>query len=341
MSEVDPSPTCQDLGDEELMSQLSAGRQDALGPLHGRYAAVIFNLAAQSVDRATAEEVVQDVFVAVWRKAASFDSARGTFRAWVLRIAHNRILNELRRRGCRPRIEPDPEGLRLAAVPEPGPGPSEAAWREHRRAILREAVEALPPPQRQALSLAFLDDLTHEQIAAFLNLPLGTAKGRIRTGLQTLRLRLAPLFATCLVAAVLLAILLPRILALRSDLRRDEAALRLVTSSDVVPLRLVAATGTPAETHGNYRGRPRVPMAVLTLSQFAPAPAGRAYHAWGNFQGRWFHLGTVHPDDQGHDLLITEGSHLTTRPTALNVTLEPVGAPLTPTGPPVIVWPSP
>ncbi|HMB03537.1 MAG TPA: anti-sigma factor, partial [Isosphaeraceae bacterium] len=170
---------------------------------------------------------------------------------------------------------------------------------------------------------------------------LGTAKGRIRTGLRALRLRLAPLFATCLIAAMLLALLLPRILALRSDLRRDEAALRLVTSSDVVPLRLVAAPGTPAMAHGNYRGRPGVPMAVLTLSHLAPAPAGRAYRAWGNFQGRWFHLGAVHPDDQGRDLLIVEGPHLATTPTALSVTLEPVGAPPTRTAPPVIIWPGP
>src|ERR1700756_2560431 len=131
------------LGDEALMAELATGRQEAIGPLHGRYASLVFNLAAQTLDRATAEEIVQDVFVAVWRKAATFDPARGTFRAWVLRIAHHRILNELRRRGRRPRVEPDPNGLHLGAVTEPGPGPSEAAWREHRRTIVREAVQAL------------------------------------------------------------------------------------------------------------------------------------------------------------------------------------------------------
>ena len=96
MSVADTSPSGPSLSDEELMSQLAAGRQDALGPLHGRYASLVFNLAAQSIDRATAEEIVQDVFVAVWRKAGSFDPARGSFRAWVLRIAHHRVLNELR-----------------------------------------------------------------------------------------------------------------------------------------------------------------------------------------------------------------------------------------------------
>ena len=99
MSAADTSPSDSILSDEELMIQLAAGRQDALGPLHGRYASLIYNVAAQSVGGAAAEEIVQDVFAAVWRKADTFDSSRGTFRVWVLRIAHHRVLNELRRRG--------------------------------------------------------------------------------------------------------------------------------------------------------------------------------------------------------------------------------------------------
>ena len=71
---------------------------------------------------------------------------------------------------------------------------------------------------------------------------------------------------------------------------------------------MAATSGPPVETetHGNYRGRPGVPLAVLTFSHFRPAPAGRAYQAWGEFSGRWVHLGTVHPKDDGSDLLIAE-----------------------------------
>lgn len=328
------------LSDEELMSRLAAGSQEALGPLHGRYAPLVFHLAAQSLGRAGAEEIVQDVFLAVWRKAETFDPARGTFRPWVLRIAHLRVLNELRRRGRRPRLEPDAEGLLLGAVPEPGPGPDEQAWRAHRRAIVRAAVESLPPPQRQALSLAFLEDLTHEQIADFLELPLGTAKARIRAGLQSLRGRLAPLFAAGLVVAALLALGLVRDQLHRSTLRQQQAALRLVTSSDVVPLRMTAAPGIPEEIHGNYRGRAGVPMAVITFSRFRPAPEGQVYRVWGLFGGRWRLLGVAHPDERGSDLLITEGAHLTAPPGALQVTLEAADVPAkAPSGPPVIVWP--
>ena len=343
-TDTSPPPSGPSLSDEELMGQLAAGRQDALGPLHGRYASLVFNLAAQTLDRATAEEIVQDVFVAVWRKAGTFDPARGTFRAWVLRIAHLRVLNELRRRGRRPRVEPDPEGLRLASVPEPGPGPAEEAWCEHRRGIVRAAVAALPPPQRQALSLAFLEDLTHQQIADFLNLPVGTAKTRIRAGLQTLRAHLSPLFAAGLVLVGLLTFAGLREHAHQAALRRQGRALSLVTNSEVVPRRLGPAPGINPAAHGNYRGRPGVDLAVLTLSYLAPAPRGYEYRAWASHGGRWTLLGRAQLDNDGRSLIIAEGPELATPPDQLQVTLEPVGnradTGAAPTGLPVVRWPA-
>jgi RNA polymerase sigma-70 factor (ECF subfamily) len=341
MAAEQPSPTGPGpgLSDEELMRQLAAGRHDALGPLHGRYGALVFNVAAQTLDRSSAEEIAQDVFVAVWRKAGTFDPSRGTFRTWVLRITHLRVINELRRRGRRLKAEPDPDGLRVASVPEPGPGPDEAAWSEHRRAIIRAAVDALPPPQRQALRLAFLEDLTHEQIAAFLNLPLGTAKTRIRAGLQTLRNRLSAQFAAGLIAALLTATLLVREFENRSALDRYRAAMKLVAGSEAVDRRMAAVGDTPAATHAHYRGRPGVPLAVLTFTDFPPAPAGRAYHAWGEFGGRWVFLAAADPSSR--DPLIVEGHHLKSLPTALKVTLEPTGPSSAPTGPPVVAWPGP
>src|ERR671932_132368 len=98
---VRAAPIDQAAGDEELMRLLAGGRQEALGPLYSRYAPLIFGMAAQSLDRSGAEEIVQEVFLAVWRQAATFDPALGPFRPWVLQIAHFRILNELRRRGRR------------------------------------------------------------------------------------------------------------------------------------------------------------------------------------------------------------------------------------------------
>ena len=329
-----------DLSDEELMRAVASGRQEAIGPLYARYAPAVFGMASQALDRPTAEEIVQDVFVSVWKSAASFQPDRGPFRPWLFQIAHYRIANELRRRSRRPQTAPDPEGLHLASLPDPAPRQDEEAWGEYRREVLRSAFENLPAPQRQALGLAFFEDLTHEQVAASLDLPLGTAKARIRAGLQSLRGKLAPLVAA-LGAVAILAALLARQLSTGSALSRDDRALAMLTSSDSQALRATAAPGVPGTTHGVYRFRPGSPIAVMTFSFFAPAPAGRTYQAWARHGAAWISLGTALPDAVGKARLIAEAPPLAARPDAVMVTLEPEGGAATPTGPPVIAWPAP
>src|SRR4030081_235221 len=103
--------------DDDLVPLLAGGDQPALGPLYARYAPLIFNVAVQSLEGPGAEEVVQDVFLSVWRKAALFDPQRGTFRAWILQMGHFAVINELRRRGRRPRLEWDADGITLGNVP--------------------------------------------------------------------------------------------------------------------------------------------------------------------------------------------------------------------------------
>lgn len=325
--------------DDELMRELAAGRQHALAPLHRRYAPLVFALAARALDRAAAEEIVQDVFVIVWRNAATFDPNRGAFRAWLLQIARSRIANELRRRGRRPQTLPDPRGLRLASLRDDDPEPADALWQEYRRDTLREAVASLPPPQRQALSLAFFEELTHEQVAGMLDVPLGTAKTRIRAALLKLRGSLAPLLVLVLVAALAVSAFQHR--AREETMRREANALRLVTMSDVVPLRLVAGMGVPTEAHGQYRGRTGAYVAVLTVSYLPPPPEGRVYRAWGRYAGQWVPFGTVRPGDEGRALLVIEHPALVSPPDAVRVTTETDEGGDAPTGPPVIAWPAP
>src|SRR5262249_2838015 len=147
--------------DEDLMRQVADGSAEALALLHRRFARSIFRIAAQSLDRAAAEDVVQDVFLAVWRNAGRVEPERGTVRAWVFQIAHFRLLNELRRRSRQPEVAPDPDGLVLERLPAGGVGPAEAASQQRRRDVLRAALDQLPSPQREAVGLAFVDDLTH------------------------------------------------------------------------------------------------------------------------------------------------------------------------------------
>src|SRR6266849_4051737 len=176
--------------DEELMLELARGRHEALGSLYSRHSRLVFYLALQSLDRPAAEELVQEVFLTIWRGASAFDPEQGSFRPWLLRLAHWRILNELRRRQRRPleRRPLDDEDERFQQVLDQEPGPEERAFQQEHRRIVDSALEALPPKQRQAVALAFLEDMTHEQVAEALDVPLGTAKTRIRTGLHSLRM---------------------------------------------------------------------------------------------------------------------------------------------------------
>lgn len=323
--------------DEQLMLDLTSGREDAIGPLYARYAPLVFGMAAQAMDRATAEEIVQDVFLAVWRNASSFDRERGALRPWLLQIAHHRIANELRRRSRRPRAEPDPDGERVAGLADPAPGQDEEASKAHRREILRRALEELPPAQRQALGLAYFEELSHGEIASALGLSLGTAKSRIRAGMARLRGKLAPLAAALLVAG-LLAGLVVRLREGRDWLERDERALAMLTSSDAVSLRLAAVPGVPAETHARYRFRAGSPIAVLTFSNFPPAAPGETYRAWALLDGRWSLLGGAVPDAGGKARLIAEGPAYAARPQAIEVTRERGPAGEAPEGPAVVKW---
>ena len=226
--------------DEDLMADLAAGQQDALGPLYGRYASLVFSLGVQSLDRTAAEELVQEVFLTIWRGASSFDPGQGAFRPWLLRLTHWKILNELRRRRRRPASSndagDDEQGDPLQGLVDRAPGPEERAWQVDNEHIVKSALQGLPPKQREAIALAFLEDMTHEQVARTLDVPLGTAKTRIRSGLQILRTALAPMAASLL--ALGLGIVGFKLVQTEITLDRDARAIAMVTTSEVTPLRL-------------------------------------------------------------------------------------------------------
>jgi RNA polymerase sigma-70 factor (ECF subfamily) len=327
----------QDSSDAELMRRVAGESESALDELYGRFARRVFLLAAQALDRAAAEDIVQDVFLVVWRKADRFDPERGTVRAWLLQIAHHRVLNELRRRSRQPELEPDGDG-RLGELASRDPGPAERVVAQRRRHIVTAALDELPEAQREALDLAFFDDLTHQQVAARLDLPLGTAKTRIRTGLQRLRSTFLLRAITFTALGLLLALGLR---SWRNDqaLERQEHALSMLTASDSVNLRLGPATSSiPEPAHARYRGRPGSETAVVTLSKVPAPPAGETYQVWVRHGSVWTSLGTLRPDAAGSARLIAEAPVLTTVPDAVTVTIEPAAGSAAPGGRVVLAW---
>jgi RNA polymerase sigma-70 factor (ECF subfamily) len=307
--------------DEHLLREIATGSEEPIGTLYSRYAPIVFGMAAQAVGRTSAEEIVQDVFVSVWRGASSFDPAKGSARAWLLQIAHYRIANELRSRSRRPRTVEDPEGEVAARLADPSPDQTEESWNAHRRQILHRALEQLPPPQRQALGLAFYSDLSHGEVADVLGLPLGTVKSRLRAGLAQMRSRLAPLAAALLLLLVAVGLAV-RLGARREALARDERALTMLTSSDAVSIRLTATPGQDPATHATYRFRPASPIAVVTFSRFPAAGPGEVDRAWASIGGHWVLLGEAVPDSNGRARVIAETPELAQAPERLIVAVE-------------------
>src|SRR5262252_2702858 len=215
--------------DEELLLALARGDDSALSPIYRRYVPTVFKIAVQALGREAAEDVVQEVFSSVWKNAGTFDPARGLVRPWIVQIARSRVLNELRRRSRKPETNEERDASALQELPDGASSPDQAVWEEYRRSAIQKAVGSLAPPQRQALSLAFFEDLTHEQVAETLKVPLGTTKTRIRSGIQQLRLALAAM-AAALVAVVGTRFVFQQLWQQRET--RSEAALRMVTSSD-------------------------------------------------------------------------------------------------------------
>ncbi len=173
------------LTDEALIALVATGDRDALGALYDRYGNLVFSLVVRIVGEGmAAEEVTQDAFMAVWRGAATFAPERGTFPTWLLTIARNRAIDELRRSRGRPLSNSEP--LTPAKVILDG-SPNYLEDTSLRRLVVSRALAELPAPQRQAVELAYFHGMTHHEIANYLGEPLGTVKTRIRLGMQRLR----------------------------------------------------------------------------------------------------------------------------------------------------------
>lgn len=191
--------------DVAVVQRMAAGSEAALETLYDRYASAIFAAVYRlTSDRGTAEEVVQETFLALWNRAETFDPAAGSLAAWLHAIARNRTIDRLRAAGRRPSLV----ALSAAAAPDedatqalerlvsdgaivggarPVPGPEQAFESAGVQDAIGTALASMPEDERTVILLAYQLELSQSEIAARLGWPLGTVKTRTRRALQRLR----------------------------------------------------------------------------------------------------------------------------------------------------------
>jgi RNA polymerase sigma-70 factor, ECF subfamily len=169
----------------ELMARVATGDQDAFAKLYDATSRSVYGIALRVLtDPAQAEEIAQEVYVDAWRTATRFNPKQGSVTAWLNTIAHRKAVDRVRSvERSRQREQRHAE----ASVDPPVPDVSETVVAQDEGRRVREALQALPPAQRTALELAYYEGRTHREIAEFLEIPLGTAKTRIRDAMQRLR----------------------------------------------------------------------------------------------------------------------------------------------------------
>jgi RNA polymerase sigma-70 factor (ECF subfamily) len=174
--------------DRRVVDRLLGKDPSALAEIYDEYGRAVYSLSLRILgDSAGAEDVVHDVFLKLWRQPEQYRIERGTLRAWLLSVAHNRSIDVLRRRrNASARLtseEQDWDHIARDGADDLG---DQAALAEE-AARVRWALAQIPGPQRQAIEMAFFEGKTHVEISAELGEPLGTAKTRIRLGMRKLR----------------------------------------------------------------------------------------------------------------------------------------------------------
>ncbi len=179
-----PSIRTIDEGDVELLKRLRRNDRDALAALYDAYARLAFGLAYRVLgDTGEAEDIVQESFLMLWRQTARLDARRGSVRALLLTIVHRRAIDALRRRvGRSEQIVQAFESMQSAA-----PDPMEFASQAEERERIRQALTELPLDQQQAIELTYFGGLTVAEMAERQEIPVGTAKSRLRLALGKMR----------------------------------------------------------------------------------------------------------------------------------------------------------
>jgi RNA polymerase sigma-70 factor (ECF subfamily) len=170
--------------DVELLHAIARGDEAALARLYDNYRVILFGLLVRILNsREEAEDILQDVFIQVWRRAKDFNENRGRPFTWLVTLTRSRAIDRLRLLGARQRLVSGAAQEQTESVSDALTDTIKVAQKE----IVRRALAELPEEQRHTLVLAYFEGLTQAEIASKLNAPLGTVKTRMRSGMIKLR----------------------------------------------------------------------------------------------------------------------------------------------------------
>jgi RNA polymerase sigma-70 factor (ECF subfamily) len=182
--------------DRETLARVVSGDQLAFSELYDRLSRPLYSLAVRMLGDATeAQDTLQDAFVQIWRRAATYDAEQSSVFSWAVLLTRSKVIDRLRSRGRRLRVvvassDDDQTQVRTADA-STAESAANTADRNEEAVRVRSVLNQLPAEQREAIELAFFSDLSHHEIASQLDQPLGTIKARIRRGLLKLRERIA------------------------------------------------------------------------------------------------------------------------------------------------------
>jgi RNA polymerase sigma-70 factor (ECF subfamily) len=184
-----PSQHVTSMIDPTLLARVVKGDQQAFSQLYDHSSSLLFTLAVRILgNREEAAELLQDVYLEVWRKVSRYDVGRGTPVAWLVTLTKSRAIDRLRARASRGYQAANSLEVGTAAeMADSGPSPFETQADQELRIAVGAAVAGLPQAQQQAIELAYYEGLSHAEIASRLNQPLGTVKTRIKLGMSKLR----------------------------------------------------------------------------------------------------------------------------------------------------------
>jgi RNA polymerase sigma factor (sigma-70 family) len=179
-------------GDADVMRRIRAGDRSAVDDLYTRFRRPAFALARRILnDDVLAEDVLQEVFLSVWRDPAAFDRSRGSVASWLLAVVHHKAVDAVRREESQRRRQTQAEDAMALDAPTATRDVEEEAWSRVVADRVRTALGALSVPQREALTLAYYGGYTQREVAALTGTPLGTVKTRMLAGMRRLKQELA------------------------------------------------------------------------------------------------------------------------------------------------------